>query len=114
MLIARPIRADTEAMRLSRSSSICVAALALVALTACNPATQAKQVKKDVDGGNAAACVEERALIEKAVQSYTLLEPDSPVSEAAMVAGGYIHSESTLMDVQADGTVVAAAGTVCA
>jgi hypothetical protein len=82
-------------------------------LTACNPATVAKQAKTDVDNGNAAACTEERALIEKAVQAYTLLEPDAPITEAALVAGGFIHSESQLMDVQSDGTVVATTGTVC-
>ncbi len=91
---------------------MCVVVVAF-ALTACNPATVAKQAKTDVDSGNAAACTEERTVIEKAVQSYTLLEPDAPITEAALVAGGYIHSESQLMDVQADGTVVAAAGTVC-
>lgn len=88
--------------------------LPAVALTACNPAHQARQAKNDVDSGNAAACVEERSTIEKAVEAYQLLNPDTPVTEAAMVAGGYIHSASTLMDITADGTVVAAVGTVCA
>ena len=101
-------------MRSTRPSTIYVVALALAMLTACNPAERARQAKDDIDSGNAAACTEERALIEKAVQAYTLLEPDAPVTEAAMVAGGYLHSESVLMDVQADGAVVAAAGTVCA
>ena len=101
-------------MRMTRPSTICLAAIALATLTACNPATQAKQAKTDVDSGNAAACAQERSTIEKAVQSYTLLEPDAPITEAAMVAGGYIHSVSVLMDVQADGTVVAAPGSVCA
>jgi len=93
---------------------MCVVALALATLTACNPATRAKEAKENVDSGNAAACVQERSIIEKAVQSYTLLEPDAPINEAAMVAAGYIHGESVLMDVQPDGTVVGAAGTVCA
>jgi len=31
-----------------------------------------------------------------------------------MVAAGFLHSTSVLMDVMADGTVVAAPGTVCA
>jgi hypothetical protein len=99
---------------MTRPSTICLAALALVTLTACNPATRAKEAKSEVDSGNAAACVQERSTIEKAVQSYTLLEPDAPITEAAMVTSGYIHSESVLMDVQPDGTVVAAPGTVCA
>jgi hypothetical protein len=93
---------------------MCIVALALAALTACNPAERAQEAKDDVDSGNAAACVQERSTIEKAVQAYTLLEPDAPISEAAMVTAGYVHIESVLMDVQPDGTVVAAPGSVCA
>ena len=100
-------------MRTTRPSTLCVVALAVAALTACNPATQARQAKDDVDSGNAAACVQERSTIDKAVQSYTLLEPDAPITEAAMVAAGYLHAESVLMDVQPDGVVVAAPGSVC-
>jgi hypothetical protein len=87
--------------------------LALGTLTACNPATQAKVAKNDVDSGNAAACTQERSTIEKAVQAFTLLNPDTPVTEAGMVAGGFIHSASVLMNITADGTVVPAPGTVC-
>jgi hypothetical protein len=99
---------------MTRSATICIAALALVTLTACNPATRAKEAKTEVDSGNAAACVQERATIESAVQAYTLLVPDTPVTEAAMVAAGYIRAESELMDVRPDGTVFPAPGTVCA
>ena len=88
--------------------------LPVVALTACNPAHVAKQAKKDVDSGNAAACTEERANIEKAVQNFKLLNPDTPVTETAMVAAGLLHSPSVLMDLTADGTVVPAPGGVCA
>ena len=42
-----------------------------------------------------------------------LLNPDTPVTEAAMVAAGILHQESVLMDVAADGTVFSAPGTVC-
>ena len=91
-----------------------VVALAVVSMTACNPAQQAKEAKNDVDGGNAAACAQERSTIEKAVEAYTLLTPDAPVTEAAMVAGGFIHVESVLMDIGPGGTVVPAAGSVCA
>jgi hypothetical protein len=99
---------------MTRPSTACIVALVLSSLTACNPAERAKEAKDEVDSGNAAACVQERSTIEKAVQSFTLLEPDAPISEAAMVAAGYIHIESVLMDVQPDGTVVAAPGSVCA
>ena len=93
---------------------MCVVMLPVVALTACNPAHVAKQAKKDVDSGNAAACTEERANIEKAVENFTLLNPDTPVTETALVEGGMLHSRSVLMDITADGTVVPAVGSVCA
>jgi hypothetical protein len=101
-------------MRITRWSSLCVAVLATGSLTACNPAEPAKQAVTDIKGGNAAACVEEKSTIEKAVQAYTLLNPDKSVSEAEMVTSGFIHEESKLMDLTPDGTVVPAAGTVCA
>ena len=101
-------------MRLGRWSSSCVVVLAVGSMAACNPATQAKIAKKDVDSGNAAACTLERSTIEKAVEAYALLNPDTPVTESAMVAAGFIHSASVLMDVTAEGTVVPAPGTVCA
>jgi hypothetical protein len=101
-------------MRLTPSSKACVVALAAVWLAACNPAERAKQAKDEVDSGNAAACAEERSLVERAVQAYTLLEPDAPITEAAIVTAGYLHQQSVLMDVGSDGTVVAAPGTVCA
>jgi hypothetical protein len=85
-----------------------------VLLTACNPAEPAKQAVQDIKSGDAAACVQEKSTIEKAVQAYTLLNPDTPVSEAAMVTSGYIHEESKLMDLTADGAVIPAPGTVCA
>jgi hypothetical protein len=88
--------------------------LAAGSLSACNPAQKAQEAKDDVDSGNAAACVQEHSTIEKAVEAYTLLNPDVPVTEAAMVTNGFIHLQSVLMDVRPDGTVVAAPGTVCA
>lgn len=91
-----------------------IVALAVIALTGCNPAERAKEAKVEVDNGSAAACTQERSTIEKAVQSYTLLNPDVPVTEAAMVADGFIHIESALMDVGPSGVVVAAPGSVCA
>lgn len=100
-------------MKINRWSTAALVVLVVGSTTACNPAHVARQAKNDVDSGNAAACVEERAMIDKAVQAYTLLNPDAPVTEAAMVADGIIHQQSVLMDVGSDGTVVAAPGTVC-
>jgi hypothetical protein len=101
-------------MRLGRWSTPCVVMLAVGSLSACNPATQARVAKNDVDSGNAAACTQERSTIEKAVEAYQLLNPDTPVTEAAMVSGGFLHSASVLMDITSNGVVVPAAGTVCA
>ncbi len=91
----------------------CVVMLAFGTLAACNPGDRAEQAVEEIDTGNAAACAQERSTIESAVEAYTLLKPDSAVSESAMVADGYIRQESVLMDIAADGRVVAAPGTVC-
>ncbi|MEY2553214.1 MAG: hypothetical protein QOC57_1074 [Ilumatobacteraceae bacterium] len=101
-------------MKIHRWPAIALAVTVAGSLSACNPAQRAREAKNNVDSGNAAACVMERSTIEKAVQAYTLLNPDTPVTEAAMVEGGYLHQVSVLMDVTADGTVVPAAGSVCA
>lgn len=102
-------------MRTTRWSAAClVVVVATGALTACNPAHQARQAKNNVDSGNAAACVTERSTIEKAVEAYTLLNPDTAVTEDAMVAAGILHESSVLMDVTATGAVGPAPGSVCA
>jgi hypothetical protein len=100
-------------MRMGRWSSTCVVILAAGSLCSCNPATQAQAAKNDVDSGNAAACVQERSTMEKAVQAFVLLNPDTPVTESAMVSGGFIHAESVLMDVGPGGSVLPAPGSVC-
>ena len=101
-------------MRTTRGSLLCLALLAIGSMTACNPAQRAKVAVEEIDSGNSAACVQERSIIEKALEAYTLLNPDTPPTESAMVAAGFIHSESTLMDISPTGAVVAAPGTVCA
>ena len=99
---------------MGRWATMCVVVLPAVSLCSCNPAQQARAAKNDVDSGNAAACVQERSTIETAVEAYTLLNPDVPVTESAMVADGFIHGPSVLMDVSATGVVSPAPGTVCA
>ncbi len=101
-------------MRTTRWSALCLVVITMGAVTACNPAHQARQAKNDMDSGNAAACVTERSTIEKAVEAYTLLNPDTAVTEDAMVADGFIHEASVLMDVTATAAVVPAPGSVCA
>jgi predicted small secreted protein len=100
-------------MKLTRWSACCLVIVAAGSLSACNPAQTARKAKDDVDSGNAAACVQERSTIEKAVQAYMLLNPDVPVTEAAMVAAGIVHQQSVLMDVAVDGIVFPAPGSVC-
>ena len=99
---------------MNRWSTTALVVLVIGSTTACNPAHVARQAKNDVDSGNAAACTEERALIERAVEAFTLMNPDEPVTETAMVTDGFLHQQSVLMDVTSIGTVVAAPGTVCA
>ena len=93
---------------------MCLVIVATTSLSACNPAQRAREAKDEVDSGNTAACVAERSTIQSAVQAYTLMNPDVPVSESAMVAAGFIHSESALMDISPTGVVSPAPGTVCA
>ena len=102
-------------MRTTRCSLLCLVVLATGSMTACNPAQRAKMAMQDDRQRQLPRrALQERATIEKAVEAYTLLNPDTPPTEAAMVAAGFIHQESKLMDVSATGTVVAAPGTVCA
>ncbi|MEP7201333.1 MAG: hypothetical protein ABI894_01930 [Ilumatobacteraceae bacterium] len=98
---------------MGRWSTSCVVMLAFGPVSACNPADRAEQAVEEIDSGNVAACAQERSTIQLALEAYTMLKPDSPVSEAAMVADGYIRQESVLMDIAPDGRVVAAPGTVC-
>lgn len=102
-------------MRTSRWPLLCLAVVAVgTVTTACNPAHRAEQAKKIVDNGSSSACAVERSTIQAAVDAYTLMNPDAPVTEAAMVSGGFIHEQSQLMDVTAVGVVVPALGSICA
>jgi hypothetical protein len=100
-------------MRLNRWSTTIVVVLVVASTSACNPAHVAREAKNDVDSGNAAACTQERATMQQAVEAYTLLNPDQPVTEAAMVTDGFIREQSVLMDIGPGGIVVDAPGTVC-
>ena len=100
-------------MNRTRWSALGMVLLAAGTLTACNPGHRAQQAVNEIKSGDAAACVSERMIFQKAVEAYTLLNPDKPISEAALVAAGIVHAESKLVDVMADGSVVPAAGSVC-
>lgn len=100
-------------MKTTRWFVPCLAAL-LVTASACDTTPgREKQALNEIHNGDSAACAEERSTMEKAVQAYMLLNPDTPVTEAAMVAGGFIHEPSVLMDVMSTGAVVPAPGSVC-
>lgn len=93
---------------------LCLAVVAVGSITtSCNPAQRAKQAKQVVDSGSSSACAVELQTIQAAVDAYMLMNPDVPVTEAAMVSGGFIHEQSVLMDVTAVGVVVPALGSVC-
>ena len=100
-------------MKMNRWSATALVVLVIGSTTACNPAHVAKQAKNDVDSGNSAACVLERAQIQQAIEAFTVMNPDQTVTEALMVTDGFIHEESALMDIGPNGTVVAAPGSVC-
>jgi hypothetical protein len=100
-------------MKMNRWSATALVVLVIGSTTACNPAHVAKQAKNDVDAGNAAACVQDRAQIQQAVEAFRLMNPDQIVTEALLVTDGFLHGESVLMNIGPNGTVVAAPGTVC-
>ena len=60
----------------------------------------------------AAQCNAERSMVEQSVETYTILEGATPVSEAAMVPD-YLRIESPYMDIDAAGNVIAAPGGGC-
>jgi hypothetical protein len=97
-----------------RWSTLGLAVLVAGSLTACNPAQRAKVAVEEIHSGNAAACASEVTTMERAVEAYTLLKPDSPLTEAALVTDGFIREESKLMDITATGAIVPSPGSVCA
>jgi hypothetical protein len=102
-------RADTWVMTNRLGTALLAGLLVIGAGCAKREAQEAAQI----DNGQGAACTEERSLLEKAVQAYMLLNPDASVTEAALVSNGYLHAQSTLMDVTATGIVVPAPGSPC-
>lgn len=100
-------------MRTMRWYATATVAVAVMVMTGCTTPHRAQQAIEQIDNGNAAACTTERSTIETAVEAYTLLNPDKPVTEAALVSDHFIREQSQLMDVTAAGAVVAAPASVC-
>lgn len=72
---------------------------------------EAKEGVTEIKKTNATQCAEERDLVSKAVESFTLLEGHVP-TEAEMVPN-YLRVQSVYFDVDAQGNVVPAPGGGC-
>jgi hypothetical protein len=108
----RPLRRYTV-MKTTRWTVLCLASFLLAATSCDTTPHREQQAINEIHTGKAVGCAEEQATIERAVETYILLNPDQPVTEAALVTAGIIHEQSTTMDVMANGAVVPAPGSPC-
>ena len=97
--------------RLNVVNPMCAAVLCIVGLSACGT-VEAKQGTQVIVKANSLACDSSRDELQKAVEAYTLLEQKPPANEQALVPG-YLLATSQLMDIGADGKVVAAPDSGC-
>jgi len=94
-----------------------VAALTLATVAALTPASACRPVDAET-GTNAInqatelQCNDARRTLQQAIDNYEILEGHLPRNEAALVPG-YLVMQSALMNIDADGTVVAAPGSGC-
>lgn len=86
--------------------------LLVPALAACQQAKDARDGAQSIQNASNANCVENRRVFELAVESYLLLENPQVISEADMVPD-YIKVESPYFDLDAQGNVIPAPGSVC-
>jgi hypothetical protein len=93
-------------------TSVVLAATGCLALSGC-PSKTVQEGAASADAGNSAQCFADRKEVEAALEAYTMLERKPPVNEAALVPD-YLLAESQLMDIDANGNVVAAPGSGCA
>ena len=80
-------------------------------LPACTMA-EAKTGAQDINSATHVQCVSDRTTLSEAVANYKLLERKMPRNEAALVPG-YLLTQSTLYDLDAQGNVVPAPGSGC-
>lgn len=88
-----------------------LAAAAALALSGC-PATQAKEGAKDIGRATGVNCSDERRMLQTAIESYSILENKTPVTEAEMVPD-YLHADSPYFNIDAAGQIVPAPGSTC-
>jgi len=91
--------------------TVSFAAAAAVALSGC-PAQVVKEGAQSIPKASQAQCLNEKDVIEKAVEAYTLLKGEPPKSEKAMVPD-YLREVSLYWDLDAKGNVVARPGKGC-
>jgi len=84
---------------------------ALGSLAACRP-VDAETGTNAIGQATELQCNDARRTLQQAIDNYEILEGHLPRSEAALVPG-YLVMQSTLMDIDADGNVVAAPGSGC-
>jgi len=110
----------TAHRRGQRLAAALFVATACIALAGCPSKTVQEGVKAaskdpaapgDINA-TAAQCRNERDVMEKAVEAYTLLEGVAPASELAMVPD-WLIAESVFMDLDAAGNIVPAPGSGC-
>ncbi len=92
-----------------------IGSLILVGAALTFPACRAVEVESGTKGIAQASemqCHDARRSLEQAVENFDLLEGHMPRSEAALVPK-YLVTESSLMDLDAKGNVVAAPGSGC-
>lgn len=84
---------------------------ALGSLAACRP-VDAETGTNAIGQATELQCNDARRTLQQAIDNYEILEGHLPRNEAALVPG-YLVMQSALMDLDADGNVVAAPGSGC-
>jgi hypothetical protein len=92
-------------------SALCMAGAGVVGLSACG-AVEAQQGTQAIVKASSVSCSVARSELQRAVEAYTMLEQKPPANEQALIPG-YLLAPSQLMDIDANGKVVAAPGSGC-
>ena len=86
-------------------------AAVLATASACRP-VDAETGTNAINQATELQCNDARRTLQQAIDNYEILEGKLPRDEAALVPG-YLVMQSTLMDIDADGSVVPAPGSGC-
>jgi hypothetical protein len=101
----------TGPFRTHLAAVTCLTVLSVAGLAACGT-VEAKQGTQAIVKASALACDSARTEMQRAVDAYTMLEQKPPANEQTLVPG-YLLAPSQLMDLDAQGNVVAAPGSGC-